>query len=103
MERRNPAKAALIIPDGGTPENDRVTVRKTDGKEKALTLPPLEFYGRSGTLNAFAHAIHKAGYATDPLYASKLIDLMKTWDLYRFDRGGPKTNGKHHPKKDEPK
>jgi flagellum-specific peptidoglycan hydrolase FlgJ len=36
--------------------------------------------------NAYAHAIHQAGYATSPSYANDLIDLMRTYDLYRFDR-----------------
>ena len=53
--------------------------------------------------NAFAQAIHRAGYATDPKYSSLLIGLMKQWDLYQFDRGAPKTNGKHHVDKDRPK
>ena len=43
--------------DGGTPEHDRVTVRRTGEKDKTLTLPHLEFYGRSGTLNAFAESV----------------------------------------------
>lgn len=34
---------------------------------------------------AFARAIHAAGYATDPAYADKLIKLMDRHDLYRFD------------------
>jgi hypothetical protein len=34
---------------------------------------------------AFAHAIHDAGYATDPAYADKLIGLMDGYNLYRFD------------------
>lgn len=33
----------------------------------------------------FARGIHKAGYATDPNYASTLISLMKKYDLYKFD------------------
>jgi hypothetical protein len=36
--------------------------------------------------DAFARAIHKAGYATAPNYAQTLIALMKRHDLYRFDR-----------------
>jgi mannosyl-glycoprotein endo-beta-N-acetylglucosaminidase/CHAP domain-containing protein len=59
-------------------------------------------FAHSRDPNAFAQAIHRAGYATDPKYSSLLIGLMKQWDLYQFDRGGPKSNGKHHPDKDRP-
>jgi flagellum-specific peptidoglycan hydrolase FlgJ len=33
----------------------------------------------------FARAINRAGYATDPSYAGKLIGLMDRYNLYRFD------------------
>ncbi len=33
----------------------------------------------------FAREIHKAGYATDPQYADKLIELMENYDLYQYD------------------
>jgi flagellum-specific peptidoglycan hydrolase FlgJ len=33
----------------------------------------------------FAKLIHKAGYATDPDYSSKLIRLMDKYDLYQYD------------------
>ncbi len=33
----------------------------------------------------FAREVNRAGYATDPAYASKLIALMDRYDLYRFD------------------
>ena len=32
-----------------------------------------------------ARAIHRAGYATDPAYTIKLVNIMKKYDLYRFD------------------
>ncbi|HTF12610.1 MAG TPA: sporangiospore maturation cell wall hydrolase GsmA [Asanoa sp.] len=35
--------------------------------------------------NQFAKEIAKAGYATTPSYANDLIDLMKEYDLYRYD------------------
>jgi uncharacterized protein (TIGR02594 family) len=60
-------------------------------------------FSHSRDPNAFAQAIHRAGYATDPKYSSLLIGLMKQWDLYQFDRGGPKSNGKHRPEKQKPK
>ncbi len=34
----------------------------------------------------WAHGLKKAGYATDPKYAYKLIDLIEYFQLYRFDR-----------------
>ncbi|GII06051.1 sporangiospore maturation cell wall hydrolase GsmA [Planobispora takensis] len=34
----------------------------------------------------FAREIAKAGYATDPAYPAKLIELMRSYDLYRYDR-----------------
>lgn len=34
----------------------------------------------------FAREIHRAGYATDPAYSDKLINLMRRYDLYRYDR-----------------
>jgi hypothetical protein len=60
-------------------------------------------FAHSRDANAFAQAIHRAGYATDPKYSTLLIGIMKQWDLYKFDRGGPKSNGKHQPEKDKPK
>jgi flagellum-specific peptidoglycan hydrolase FlgJ len=35
---------------------------------------------------AFARAINAAGYATDPAYSGKLIQLMDRYNLYQFDK-----------------
>ena len=40
----------------------------------------------SRNADQFAREIADAGYATDPAYASKLIKLMKEFDLYGWDR-----------------
>jgi flagellar protein FlgJ len=34
----------------------------------------------------FARAIHRAGYATGPHYARRVIRIMRRYDLYRYDR-----------------
>jgi len=39
----------------------------------------------SNNPDQFVREIHKAGYATSPSYASDLIDLMKQYNLYRYD------------------
>ena len=48
----------------------------------------------------FAREIHKAGYATDPGYANKLIGIMKEYGLERFDkigRSGQQVGGTEKP------
>jgi flagellar protein FlgJ len=35
--------------------------------------------------NQFAAEVHKAGYATDPAYTTKLVAIMTQHDLYRYD------------------
>ncbi|NLM16652.1 MAG: hypothetical protein GX221_02910 [Candidatus Riflebacteria bacterium] len=43
-------------------------------------------FQRTKNADEFARGIHKAGYATDPGYANKLINLMKTHNLYQWDK-----------------
>jgi flagellum-specific peptidoglycan hydrolase FlgJ len=40
-----------------------------------------------GDVEAFVQAIAKAGYATDPQYAAKIISIIHSHDLKRFDKG----------------
>jgi flagellum-specific peptidoglycan hydrolase FlgJ len=42
-------------------------------------------FSHTSNPDEFARAIHRAGYATDPAYTTKLINIMKKYDLYRFD------------------
>ncbi|MEV0565457.1 sporangiospore maturation cell wall hydrolase GsmA [Dactylosporangium sp. NPDC050588] len=35
--------------------------------------------------NQFVAEVHKAGYATDPLYTTKLVALMQKYNLYQYD------------------
>ncbi len=36
----------------------------------------------------WAHGLKKAGYATDPTYAYKLIDLIESYNLHKYDKQG---------------
>lgn len=71
----------------------------------------------------WAHGLKKAGYATNPAYASRLIGLIERYKLYEYDTGGQKMpisnpvatsgtetgrpevihNKQHHPKAHHPK
>ena len=35
---------------------------------------------------AWAHGLQKAGYATDPNYAQKLISVIHRYQLHRYDK-----------------
>ncbi|MEV6285647.1 sporangiospore maturation cell wall hydrolase GsmA [Kribbella sp. NPDC051770] len=45
-------------------------------------------FNYSNDANRFVQEIHKAGYATDPNYTTKVVNLMTSYDLYRFNNGG---------------
>lgn len=45
-----------------------------------FSLKPTDYEG-------WAHGLKKAGYATDPSYAFKLISLIEDYELHRFDLG----------------
>lgn len=36
----------------------------------------------------WARGLKKAGYATDPSYANRLITIIEDYDLYKYDRKG---------------
>lgn len=38
----------------------------------------------------WARGLKKAGYATDPRYANRLIDIIELYDLYEYDQKGKK-------------
>jgi len=45
------------------------------------------FEYKSTDYKSWAKGLHKAGYATNPRYAEKLIDLIETNKLYVYDQG----------------
>ena len=42
---------------------------------------------------SWAYGLKQAGYATDPKYPQKLINIIETYRLYEFDAEGSKTTG----------
>ena len=48
--------------------------------QSLFSLKPTDYKG-------WAHGLKKAGYATDPKYAYKLIDIIEKYNLDRFDKG----------------
>jgi len=60
---------------------DHATFLKTRPRYSFLfDLKPTDYEG-------WAYGLKKAGYATDPAYAFKLISLIEVYDLHRFDLG----------------
>lgn len=47
----------------------------------------------SGDPDNFIREVHRAGYATDPNYASTIIGIMGKYDLYQYDRPTVPTAG----------
>lgn len=42
---------------------------------------------------SWAHGLKQAGYATDPKYPQKLINIIETYKLYEFDEQGSRKTG----------
>ena len=55
-------------------------LRARDRYKDLFDLDPTDY-------KAWAKGLKRAGYATDPAYATKLIDLIEDFHLDRFDRG----------------
>src|SRR5688572_5643549 len=47
----------------------------------------------------WARGLSKAGYATDPQYASKIIDIIERYNLYELDSPSRRELASHAPKK----
>lgn len=43
---------------------------------------------------SWAYGLKKAGYATDPKYPQKLINIIETYELYKYDKGVIPSSGK---------
>lgn len=69
-------------------------LRYQDRYKFLFDLPPTDYKG-------WAKGLKKAGYATDPRYADKLIGIIEDYSLYRFDGGIPATAIPQSPRKME--
>ena len=63
-------------------------LRYRDRYRFLFDLEPTDYKG-------WAHGLKKAGYATDPRYADKLITTIEKYDLTRFDTDRPKGLSSH--------
>ncbi|MGE7114944.1 glycoside hydrolase family 73 protein [Lysinibacillus sp. NPDC047702] len=55
---------------------------------RVLSLPRYQKYlVNAKTVNDFAHGIKAGGYATDPIYAQKLLNVIGTHNLAQYDSG----------------
>jgi hypothetical protein len=48
----------------------------------------------TGDPDQFIREVHKAGYATDPDYSTKIISMMQKYNLYQYNAGGTGTPSK---------
>lgn len=55
------------------------------GKQLATLSRYAAAFNYQNNPNQFAAEIHKGGYATDPLYTDKLVNLMVKYNLYQYD------------------
>ena len=51
----------------------------------------------------WAHGLKKCGYATDPRYPQKLIDLIERYELYKLDEGQDVNYARKEPKENSTK
>ena len=56
-------------------------LRYQDRYKELFELKPTDYKG-------WARGLKKAGYATDPKYAEKLIKIIEDYQLYKYDTGG---------------
>lgn len=62
-------------------------LRYRDRYKFLFDLDPKDYKG-------WAYGLKKAGYATDPAYPKKLINLIEEYELYKYDRGRKYKNSK---------
>lgn len=81
MDDNAPKECFRVYPNAEASFRDHSDFLRSRDRYKSL------FELRQTDYKGWARGLKKAGYATDPGYADKLITLIEDYELYRFDKG----------------
>lgn len=81
MDDNAPKECFRVYPNTEASFRDHSDFLRSRDRYKSL------FELKQTDYKGWARGLKKAGYATDPGYADKLITLIEDYELYRFDKG----------------
>ena len=81
MDDNAPKECFRVYPNSDASFRDHSDFLRARDRYKSL------FELKQTDYKGWARGLKKAGYATDPGYADKLITLIEDYELYRFDKG----------------
>ena len=81
MDDNAPKECFRVYPNAEASFRDHSDSLRSRHRYKSL------FDRKQTDYKGWARGLKKAGYATDPGYADKLITLIEDYELYRFDKG----------------
>lgn len=81
MDDNAPKECFRVYPNAEASFRDHSDFLRSRDRYKTL------FELKQTDYKGWARGLKKAGYATDPGYADKLITLIEDYELYRFDKG----------------
>ena len=81
MDDNAPKECFRVYPNAEASFRDHSDFLRSRDRYKSL------FKLKQTDYKGWARGLKKAGYATDPGYADKLITLIEDYELYRFDKG----------------
>ena len=81
MDDNAPKECFRVYPNAEASFRDHSDFLRSRDRYKSL------FELKQTDYKGWARCLKKAGYATDPGYADKLITLIEDYELYRFDKG----------------
>ena len=81
MDDNAPKECFRVYPNAEASFRDHSDFLRSRDRYKSL------FELKQTDYKGWARGLKKAGYATDPGYADKIITLIEDYELYRFDKG----------------